>query len=325
MSVQDAVLDILERNPGTFFSGEMLAKELDVSRNAVWKAVRKLSEAGYAIEGISGRGYALQEGSDVLTPASVVRRLETDFPVRIEVRREVTSTNTVLKQEAERGAPEGSVLIAESQTAGKGRLGRQFHSPLDTGLYLSILLRPSFSAEQSLFITTAAAVAVAEAVEDITGHKTQIKWVNDIYLEGRKVCGILTEANVDFESGRLNWAVLGIGINIAKPPEGFPEEIKDIATALFPDGCSVAVRSSLAAAVISRFFTHYERLTEKEFMSEYKRRSFLTGKEVTFTLGNETIHGVVTGISDDAHLLVKTENGEERAFSAGEVTLHKEA
>lgn len=323
MSVQDAVLDILERNRGVFFSGEALAKELNVSRNAVWKAVRKLSEAGYAIEGISGRGYALREDSDVLTPASILRRLETDVPVRIEVRREVTSTNTVLKQEAERGAPEGSVLIAESQTAGKGRLGRQFHSPHGTGLYLSILLRPDFSAEQSLFITTAAAVAVAQAIEDVTGRESQIKWVNDIYLEGKKVCGILTEASVDFESGRLNWAVLGIGINIAEPPGGFPEEIRDVATVLFPDSCPVTARSSLAAAVISRFFAYYAHLTDKEFMSEYKRRSFLTGKEVTFALGSETIQGVVTGISDDAHLLVRTENGEERAFSAGEVTLHK--
>lgn len=323
MRIQDAVLDFLEKSRGTFVSGEEIAASLGVSRNAVWKAIKKLEEAGHKIEAVPKRGYALSTDSDVLTVQSVSRWLETDFPVRLEVRREVTSTNTVLKAEAEQGAPEGLVLIAESQTAGKGRLGRKFQSPVGTGIYFSLLLRPACTAEQSLFITTAAAVAVCQAVESVTGMNPQIKWVNDVYLNGRKICGILTEASIDFENGGLNWAVLGIGINIAEPEGGFPEEIREIAGALFDGPCPVEMRSRLAAAVVSRFFALYGSLADGAFIEEYKHRSFLTGKSITFTLGNAEYRGVVTGISDEAHLLVRLENGEERAFSAGEVQIHK--
>lgn len=323
MRIQDAVLDFLENNRGQYLSGEEIAAQLGVSRNAVWKAIKKLEEAGHKIEAVPKRGYTLKADSNVLSVQSVSRWLTTDFPVQLDVRREVTSTNTVLKVQAEQGAPEGTVLIAESQTAGKGRLGRRFHSPIGTGIYLSLLLRPSCTAERSLFITTAAAVAVCQAIEDITGLNPQIKWVNDVYLNGKKICGILTEAAIDFENGGLNWAVLGIGINITEPEGGFPEEIRSIAGALFDGPCPVEMRSRLAAAVVSRFFALYGELESGSFIEEYKRRSFLTGRTVTFSLGNAEYRGVVTGISDEAHLLVRLENGEERAFSAGEVQLHK--
>ena len=229
MRIQDAVLDALEKNRGEYLSGEQLASSLGVSRNAVWKAIQKLEEAGHKIRAVPKRGYTLAPESDVLTVQSVSRFLDTDMPVYLQVQTEVTSTNTLLKAQAEQGAPEGTVLIAESQTAGKGRLGRHFTSPPGTGIYFSLLLRPHCTAEKSLFITTTAAVAVCEAIEQVTGLNPQIKWVNDVYLNEKKVCGILTEASVDFENGGLNWAVLGIGINIAVPEEGFPEEIRSIA------------------------------------------------------------------------------------------------
>ena len=206
----------------------------------MWKAIQKLEEAGHKIRAVPKRGYTLAPESDVLTVQSVSRFLDTDMPVYLQVQTEVTSTNTLLKAQAEQGAPEGTVLIAESQTAGKGRLGRHFTSPPGTGIYFSLLLRPHCTAEKSLFITTTAAVAVCEAIEQVTGLNPQIKWVNDIYLNEKKVCGILTEASVDFENGGLNWAVLGIGINIAVPKEGFPEEIRSIAGA--PWRCAAAFR-----------------------------------------------------------------------------------
>ncbi len=323
MRIQDAVLDYLNKNRGSYVSGEEIAASLGVTRNAVWKAIKKLEEDGQRIDAVPRRGYALSVDSDVLSVGSVARYLQTDFPVRLDVRREVTSTNTVLKAEAERGADEGLVLIAESQTAGKGRLGRRFQSPVGTGIYFSLLLRPKCTAEQSLFITTASAVAVCQAIETITGLEPQIKWVNDVYLNGRKICGILTEAAIDFESGGLQWAIPGIGINIAEPEGGFPEEIRDIAGALFDGPCPVEMRSRLAAAVIDRFFELYKGLAEGRFIEEYKRRSFLTGKAISFSLGSDVFHGVVTGISDEAHLLVRLDSGEERAFSAGEVQIHK--
>ena len=267
----------------------------------MWKAIQKLEEAGHKIRAVPKRGYTLAPESDVLTVQSVSRFLDTDMPVYLQVQTEVTSTNTLLKAQAEQGAPEGTVLIAESQTAGKGRLGRHFTSPPGTGIYFSLLLRPHCTAEKSLFITTTAAVAVCEAIEQVTGLNPQIKWVNDVYLNEKKVCGILTEASVDFENGGLNWAVLGIGINIAVPEEGFPEEIR----------------------VISRFFALYKNLGSNAFIESYRSHSFLTGRAITFSLGEETYRGVVTGISDEAHLLVRLDSGEERAFSAGEVQIHK--
>lgn len=323
MRIQDAVLDYLNRNRGSYVSGEEIAASLGVTRNAVWKAIRKLEADGHRIDAVPKRGYALSADSDVLSAGSVSRYLTTDFPVRLDVRRAVTSTNTLLKAEAEQGAQEGLVLIAEAQTAGKGRLGRQFQSPAGTGVYFSFLLRPTCTAERSLFITTAAAVAVCRAIEDVTALHPQIKWVNDVYLNGRKVCGILTEAAIDFESGGLHWAVLGIGINIAEPAGGFPEEIRNTAGALFSGLCPVEMRSRLAAAVIDRFFELYGDLETGGFIDEYRRRSFLTGRAIHFSLGNAVYHGVVTGISDEAHLLVRLDSGEERAFSAGEVQIHK--
>ena len=323
MRIQDAVLDALEKNRGEYLSGEQLASSLGVSRNAVWKAIQKLEEAGHKIHAVPKRGYTLAPESDVLTVQSVSRFLDTDMPVYLQVQTEVTSTNTLLKAQAEQGAPEGTVLIAESQTAGKGRLGRHFASPPGTGVYFSLLLRPHCTAEKSLFITTTAAVAVCEAIEQVTGLNPQIKWVNDVYLNEKKVCGILTEASVDFENGGLNWAVLGIGINIAVPEEGFPEEIRSIAGAIFDGPCPVEMRSRISAAVISRFFALYKNLGSNAFIESYRSHSFLTGRAITFSLGEETYRGVVTGISDEAHLLVRLDSGEERAFSAGEVQIHK--
>ena len=323
MRIQDAVLDALEKNRGEYLSGEQLASSLGVSRNAVWKAIQKLEEAGHKIRAVPKRGYTLAPESDVLTVQSVSRFLDTDMPVYLQVQTEVTSTNTLLKAQAEQGAPEGTVLIAESQTAGKGRLGRHFTSPPGTGIYFSLLLRPHCTAEKSLFITTTAAVAVCEAIEQVTGLNPQIKWVNDVYLNEKKVCGILTEASVDFENGGLNWAVLGIGINIAVPEEGFPEEIRSIAGAIFDGPCPVEMRSRISAAVINRFFALYKNLGSNAFIESYRSHSFLTGRAITFSLGEETYRGVVTGISDEAHLLVRLDSGEERAFSAGEVQIHK--
>ena len=188
---------------------------------------------------------------------------------------------------------------------------------------MTILLHPTLPLSHLSFVTISAAIAVVRAIEQTAGFTPQIKWVNDVYLNEKKVCGILTEASVDFENGGLNWAVLGIGINIAVPEEGFPEEIRSIAGAIFDGPCPVEMRSRISAAVISRFFALYKNLGSNAFIESYRSHSFLTGRAITFSLGEETYRGVVTGISDEAHLLVRLDSGEERAFSAGEVQIHK--
>lgn len=324
MAVTDDVLELLENSDGPI-SGEEMAEKLGISRNSVWKAVGKLKEAGYEIQAGTNRGYQLVSSGNVLTPQGV-RRLLTGSAkgCAIDVRDSVTSTNTVLKAIAEQGGAEGMALIAQQQTQGKGRLGRTFLSPKGTGLYISILLRPKFSAEESLCVTTAAAVAVAEAIDSVTGKHAMIKWVNDVYLKGRKVCGILTEASVDFENSGLNYAIVGIGVNVQEPPGGFAPEIRDVAGALYQEEVPAGVRTQLAAEILNRFFGFYDHLTQRTFMDAYRERSLLTSMEVTFTQGDTVKEGLVLGVDDEARLQVRLPNGEEKLFSAGEVNIKKD-
>lgn len=322
MEIAERVLELL-RDGGTI-SGEEIARQLDVSRNAVWKAVQKLRQEQYEIEASTNKGYRLVSESSVFSAESIRRLLGEDMDfIAIDVRDTVTSTNTVLKELAERGAHEGMVVVAEHQEQGKGRLGRTFYSPRSAGLYMSILLRPSISPEESLAITTAAAVAAAEAVSTATGREAKIKWVNDVYLDGKKICGILTEAAIDFENGKLNYAVLGIGVNIQEPPGGFPGELKNTAGALFREDPPAGVRTALAAGILKRFFGYYRALPAHSYMDEYKRRSLLTGLEITFRQGRQAWEGVVLGVDDEARLLVRLPDGQEKAFSAGEVAIVK--
>lgn len=323
MEISDRILEIL-RESQEVVSGESIAARLGVSRSGVWKAIGKLRDDGYQIEATTNKGYRLISEGGVFNKDNIRRHLGPEIEgIDIDLRNEVTSTNTVLKELAEQGKPEGLVLIAENQVRGKGRLGRSFYSPKGSGLYMSILLRPELAAEDSLSITTSAAVAVAQAVGVVTGRQAGIKWVNDVYLRGKKVCGILTEAAVDFENGKLNYAVLGIGVNILEPPGGFPPEIAEVAGALYRDEAPAGARTKLAAEIIKRFFRFYRMLPNRSYMSEYKKLSLLTGLEITFQEGRETWEGTVVGIDDDARLVVRLASGEERSFGAGEVTIVK--
>lgn len=262
--------------------------------------------------------------ADLLDAAEIKKRLHSGLRcAEIIVKESVSSTNTVLKELAEQGASEGTVIIAEQQSTGKGRLGRRFHSPKGTGLYMSILLRPKFSAEESLSITTAAAAAVASAIESVTGRKALIKWVNDIYVDGYKVCGILTEASVNFKTNGLDYAILGIGVNIKEPEGGFSDDIKDIAGALYKQQPPMNTRNTLTAEILNRFFDYYNVISDRTFMNEYKKRSLLDGMKIHFVRGEEKYFGTVLGVDDSARLLVDTSSG-IATFSAGEVAIEKD-
>lgn len=323
MRVKDSVLKFLEDNTGSAVSGEHIAAELGVSRNSVWKAIKALKDDGYSIEAGTNKGYTLVSNNDIISAQSISKYLR-NSGLELHVFPSVGSTNDVLKKFGSEGAPEGTVAISEEQTAGKGRLGRKFESPGRVGIYMSILLRPRFSAEESLSITTAAAVAVAGAIDEVTGERAKIKWVNDVYLHGYKVCGILTEASMSFESGGLDWVVLGIGINVIPPEGGFPENIRDVAGALFKEKCPADTRSRLAAAVLDHFMGFYAALPEKTYMEEYKSRSLLDGVEISYSSGSRSERGTVIGIDDNAKLVVRLENGEEQAYSTGEVNINKD-
>ncbi len=321
MTVKEKTAAILEQNRGKYISGADIASELGVSRNAVWKAIKSLTAEGFQIDAVTNKGYCLAEGSDVLSEQSVKKYLPEELWEHLIVRHTVTSTNTLLKEMAAKGAPEGTIMIAAEQTAGKGRFDRKFVSEV-CGVYFSIVLRPSIPASEALMITTAAAAATAEAVEAVSGRKTGIKWVNDVFIDGKKICGILTEAAFGMEGGGLDYAVLGIGINVKAPEGGFKGELANIADGVFGEDEDVTdARSRIAAEVIKRFFEYYSNLESKSYLEDYRKRSIVIGKEVILINGGTTQEAHVTGIDDDCRLLVTLPDGTEKAVSSGEISL----
>ncbi len=318
MTVKDRVLEMLEKTRGAYFSGEALAQTLGVSRSAVWKAIAQLRENGYPIDAASNRGYCLRAESTMLSAQSIAQSLKTEG-LTVEVAQIVTSTNTLVRQRAEQGAAEGLVLVAEQQTEGRGRRDHQFYSPPASGLYFSVLLRPNLSAQEALSLTTCAAAAVALAVEGCAGVETQIKWVNDVFCRGKKICGILTEAALDLESGGLTYAVVGIGVNLHPPKGGFPPDLPEAGAVFATEAEGLAARSRLVAQILDHFFAFYADIEAKPFFEDYRKRSLVLGKEVTVLERDSTRRVQVLGLEPDFSLRVQEADGTERRLSSGEV------
>lgn len=222
------------------------------------------------------------------------------------------STNSYLKALANEGAPEGVVIVAEKQNAGRGRRGKSFYSPEKTGLYMSFLIRPKLKGEESLFITTATAVALCRAIEKIYTHTPLIKWVNDIYLNDRKVAGILTEASYK-TNNLLDWVVVGVGVNINT--ESFPDDIKDIALSLGKED----KRDTLRDLFLREFDLIYDKFPSHDFFEEYRSRSLLIGREVE-VVGKEELWGKVTDVDKECHLIIQTNDNKTITLSTGEVS-----
>lgn len=318
MTTKETVLQCLTQADGAAVSGAQMAEQAGVSRAAVWKAICALRDDGYAIDAVTRGGYTLRADGGRLTAAAVTARLRTPG-LAVTALENTDSTNTCVRRLAEDGAPEGTVVVAAAQTAGRGRSGKSFLSPAGTGLYMSVLLRPQLAMGDALLITTAAAVAVAHAVERVAAVTAQIKWVNDVYVDGKKVCGILTEGALDLENGGLRYAILGIGINICPPAGGFPLELAPIAGALTETG-GEALRAPLAAAVLDEFFALYPHLTEKPFYDDYVSRSLLTGRQIEVLRGGMHLPATALGIDRDLHLRVRYADGSEENLAAGEVS-----
>lgn len=322
MTTRERILDFFEKHMGESVSGEKLAEELNLSRNAVWKSIKTLRKEGYVFDSLPGKGYSLIKSNEKLSTHSISKFLRNPDFFNISLFDILSSTNDYIKKAAESGASEGLVAIANEQSAGKGRMGRGFHSPYGSGVYMSILLRPDLPAIEAVFITTAAAVAVAKAITEVTGIITTIKWVNDIYIEGKKVCGILTEASLDFESSSVSYAVLGIGINIADPEEGFPEGISGIAASIFgANKFPPETKQRLIAAVLDNFYEYYKDLRAKKFMPEYRLLSCVISKDIyVFTTGSK-LEAIALDIDDDSALIVKYKNGEIGRLNSGEISI----
>ena len=320
MSTKQQVICILEEHRGSWVSGERIATELGVSRASVWKAVKALRDAGYDIEGASNKGYLLSDAGDPLSQVGIQHRLLPSYQMRVEVHEEVSSTITFVRERAEAGEPEGLVVVAGTQTAGRGRFGRPFFSPRDSGIYLSLLLRPRLTPKESGYLTSVAAVAVAEAIEKRVGKQALIKWVNDVYVDGRKVCGILTEASFGMETGMLDYAVPGIGINVYQPEGGFPTDIAARAGVLVEERGS-GLRNQLAAEVVNRFMSYYLHLSERTFLEPYRARSFVPGHDIEFTDGKIRASAYALEVDDDLRLRVRLGDGSEMYLQSGEVSI----
>lgn len=322
MGTKENLLSLLEKNKGIYLSGEEIAEALSVSRTAVWKAVNSLRSRGYPIDAATNKGYCLSPNTDILSAEGIEKYLDGAWRnLSLEVLSSTDSTNAMLRKQADAGAPEGTVLLANCQTKGRGRLGRSFFSPADTGVYLSLLLRPQdCPPQQAVRLTTMAAVAACDAIEAVCGAQAGIKWVNDIFLDGKKVCGILTEASVSLENGSLEYAVLGAGFNVYPPAEGFPEELETVAGTLFPtprnDG-----KNLLAAAFLNRFLPLYHAGDQSDYVRRYREKSIVLGRKILLETSGGREEATVLDIDSQCRLVVQYPDGRIKSLSSGEIRI----
>lgn len=345
MSTKDKVLQILRDNPHSAISGEKLAAQCTVSRAAIWKAVNALREQGYQIEGTTNGGYQLNCEADIVCVQSIAGFIQADFPQlktnHIETFETIDSTNTHAKRLlAAAGSmrhPSGeltaagntyhkSIFVAESQTAGRGRLGRTFISPAKTGIYLTVVYAPEGGIKEPAKLTAFAAVAVKRVIERLYHVDACIKWINDIFVNGKKVCGILTEGFTNFETGTIESAIVGIGINIADNREIFEKSGSAIVGSITGVGKDLNVsRAQLAADIAAQTLLIFEE-DPAEVFEQYRAASFLTGKTVQVhpIIGDESSYydAKVIGIDEDAALIVELADKSTRHLNSGEVSLH---
>jgi BirA family biotin operon repressor/biotin-[acetyl-CoA-carboxylase] ligase len=319
--LKDEVLRLLRGKDGPV-SGEQMSAALGVSRAAVWKAVAALRRDGYDVGASTRLGYSLLSEPDRLDQAGVLRALGS-HPWRelVRVLPEVDSTNNLVKKLAAEGAPEGTVVIADRQTAGRGRRGRTFSSPSGVGIYLSVLLRPKAKPEELLHVTALVGTAMCSAVESVCGVRPGVKWTNDLVMGKHKLCGILTELSLEAETREVDYVVPGIGVNCNQ--ESFPEELKDIAASLRMQTGRPVDRCALAAAMVRELYRMNETMfTEKEaWLAQFARDCVTLGQDVRVVRGDHVYPAHADGIGPDGELLVTRADGTREAISSGEVSI----
>jgi BirA family transcriptional regulator, biotin operon repressor / biotin---[acetyl-CoA-carboxylase] ligase len=315
------LLLMLKDSIGVYVSGEELSKKLKVSRTSVWKHIRGLREEGYEIESSPRLGYRLLSAPDLLLPVEIQEGLGTSVLGRKAYHfAELDSTNHKARQLAQGGEPEGTVVLAEVQTGGRGRLGRQWNSPAG-GIWLSVILRPKLAPFEVQLLTLVTAVAVVEATWDVCGIRPGIKWPNDLMLQERKMAGILTEVSAEIE--RVNFLILGIGVNANITSDSFPGPLQKTATSLLEQGGHAVDRVAWVRRFLERMEKYYLQAIAGEFeqvLSRWRTYSVTLGREVSVQVSGRTVLGTALDIDNSGALIVKTGTGTEK-FLAGEVTL----
>ena len=324
MGTKEQLLSLLESRKGEYLSGEEIARELAVSRTAVWKAVNALRAGGYGIDAAQNRGYCLDVHTDILSTQGIRQLLDPKWDsLEPEVVGCTGSTNSLLRERSNGGAEQGLVIAANQQTQGRGRMGREFYSPPDTGVYLSLLLRPKdLEPSQAVKITAMAAVAACMAIEEVSGKKPQIKWVNDIYLGDKKVCGILTEGSYGLESGRMEDVILGVGFNVYPPAGGFPAELAGIADAILRNQTDQG-KNRLAAGFLNHFMELYQD-PDSNYPEIYRERSMVIGQKIQVLTQAGAREAYALDIDRDCRLIVRYEDGTIDYLSSAQVQIRPE-
>lgn len=348
MTTKEKVLNILSENSGKPVSGEKIAETCGISRAAIWKAINGLRQEGINIEGTTNGGYLLQGPADILSLETLNTIINTNHQeiknCHIECFKEIDSTNSYAKRLLSNCGnlrePDGkltkwgqtyhkSIFVAESQTAGRGRLGRTFVSPAKTGIYISLIYAPEGGINNPAQVTAFSAVAVCRAIKKLFPVEPKIKWINDIFVNGKKICGILTEGSTNFETGLIESAIIGIGINIYDNPQVFTEEVAIVAGGITNNQSQNSItRAELSAQVAAEVFSVLEENTET-IMAEYKQLSFLLGKTVSVhpIIGDtlSVYEAKVIDIDNNAGLIVSLADGTNKTLNSGEVSLHSES
>lgn len=317
MSTKQELLRRLAQAGDTSLSGQELAGSLGVSRAAVHKAAAALRAEGWPICAQAGLGYRLAAGADLLSEQAV--RAACPALAAVELHQSLCSTNLRAKELALAGCPSGTLVLAHGQTGGRGRLGRSFVSPAGKGVYMTLVLRGPLPGAGALALTCAAAVAVCRAVQALCGRRLSIKWVNDLFCGGRKVCGILTEAGMGLESGALDWAAVGVGLNLTATPEDLGPELAGAAASLFPGGPSPCGRAALAGAICAELLALAPAF---DCLEEYRARSLVLGHWLTvLEPGREPYTARALAIDGEGRLLVELAGGGRRTLRSGEVSV----
>ena len=301
MSKSKAVKTIEENKRRTFLATE-ITKPLNLSTISISKAINPSRNDSYTLTSTTTTRYFLSKNSDFISKEGITLYLNDEFKyIDIYTYKKVTSTNDIAKKLALNGAKHGTIVISEEQTNGKGRLGRSFYSPANTGIYMSIILKLSLTTMDSVLITTSSAVAICDAIEKLTGINCQIKWINDIYLNCKKIAGI----------------------NFTQPKNDFPEELRKIASSLFEHNNSTINRNLLCAEIANNILNMISKIENYDFISEYKKRSIVLNQDIIYTSKGISLIGKAIDIANDGSLIVKNSDGSTKILNSGDITIRK--
>jgi len=318
------IISLLKAHNGSFISGETISEQVGISRAAIWKYINQIKEEGYEILSVSRKGYMLVNSPDLLTFEEINEDLNTEFIGKNIIHFDsINSTNIKAKELAELGEGEGSIVISEEQTTGRGRLGRNWASPKNTGIWMSIILRPELLPNKASIITQLGAAAVTKAMLSL-GVTPYIKWPNDLLVNGKKICGILTEMSC--ELNQINYIIMGIGINVNQNLCDFPSELTDIATSLKIEEGKVFSRKTLTALILNEFEVLYKEFVKndniKPSLDICRENSILLGRDIKIINRGQLVSVRALDIDDNGELIVEYEDGKVDKLISGEVSMH---